>query len=354
MDNKIDISPTKGDPMDIRKVVQSAAKGNSATWYDHYVAIDWSLRTMAIAHLSQRDTIPRVFERPSDLKELRAYLGSLKGRTIITFEESGTAHWLYLELFEYADRILICNPFQNRLLFHGPKTDKIDAGKLCELLRAGLLKEVYHSDSALYELRQLVSAYDDVVRAGVRVLNQKEALTLGHRNKGKSAPFIGEILEKNIDLYRRSKEQYQRRFHDLARDNTLVCFQRELHGIGTIGAVKIVACVVDARRFPCAGKYLSYCGLVKHEKLSGGHSYGWRKPRYSRTLKSVYKTAAVTALRGNNPIRTYYDHLLAQGVAEHNARHAVARYIARISYGMLKSGTRYEPYRWRDKEQKVA
>ena len=100
--------------------------------------------------------------------------------------------------------------------------------------------------------------------------------------------------------------------------------------------------------------YLSYCGLVKHEKFSGGRSYGRRSPRYSRVLKSVYKTAAVAVLRGDNPVREYYDHLLGQGVAEHNARHAVARYIARVSYGMLKNCTRYEPYRSKDKEQQVA
>jgi transposase len=327
----------------IAKVAQRTATGKVAVTYDHFVAVDWSLKTMAIAHASRRDRIPRVFERPTDLKELKTYLSSLRGRTMITFEESGTAHWLYLELFDYADRILICDPFQNRLLFHGAKTDKIDARKLCELLRVGLLKEVYHSDSALYELRLLVSAYEDVIRSGIRVLNQKAALALGHRDKGKSAAFVDAILKQNIELYRRSKEQYERRFHELARHNKLVRLQREIDGIGTIGAVKIVACVVDARRFPSIGKYLSYCGLVKHEKLSGGRSYGRRKPRYSRVLKSVYKTAALAVLKGNNPIRTYYDVLLAQGVAEHNARHAVARYIARISYAMLKNGTRYDP-----------
>jgi transposase len=195
----------------------------------------------------------------------------------------------------------------------------------------------------LYELRLLASAYDDVVRSGIRLLNQKAALTLGHRDEGKSAAFIDVILRENIELYRRSKEQYERRFHELARHNKLVRWQREIDGIGTIGAVKIVASVVDARRFPSIGKYLSYCGLVKHEKLSGGRSYGRRKPRYSRVLKSVYKTATLAVLKGHNPIRTYYDVLLAQGVAEHNARHAVARYIARISYGMLKNGTRYDP-----------
>ena len=340
--------------MYMQKVKQSLTKGKSTIGYDHYLAMDWSLKVMAVGHMSRRDDVPRVFERPTDLKELKEYLRSLKGRVIITLEESGSAHWLYLELLDYADRIVVCDPFHNRLLCHGPKTDKIDAGKLCELLRAGLLKEVFHSDSTLYELRQLVSGYQDVVSAGVRAQNQKEALKLGHRNEGKSATFVEDILDKNIDLYRQNKEQYERRFHDLARRNKLVRLQMGIPGIGPIGAARIVACVVDAHRFSHAGKYFSYCGLVKHEKFSGGRSYGRRKPRYSRVLKSVYKTAAIAVLRGNNSIREYYDHLLAQGVAEHNARNAVARYIARISYGMLKNGTRYEPYRWRDKTQKVA
>lgn len=129
----------------------------------------------------------------------------------------------------------------------------------------------------------------------------------------------------------------------MAKQIKLVRLQEEIDGIGTIGAVKIVACVVDGKRFPSTGKYISYCGLVKHEKLSGGRSYGRRKPRYSRMLKSVYKTAALAVLKGNNPFRTFYDVLLAQGVAEHNARHAVARCIARVSLGMMKNGTRYDP-----------
>jgi hypothetical protein len=325
------------------KVTQCIARGKVALTYDHYVALEWSLKIMALAHASCYDGTPRVFERPADLKELKVYLSSLKGRTVITFEESGTAQWLYLELVDCVDRILICDPFQNSLLLHGPKTDKIDARKLCELLRAGLLKEVYHSDSHLYELRLLVSAYEDVVRSGIRLLNQKAALTLGHRDEGKTATFISAVLKENIELYRRSKGQYERRFHELARQIKLVRLQREIDGIGTIGAVKIVACVVDGRRFPSTGRYMSYCGLVKHEKLSGGSSYGRRKPRYSRMLKSVYKTAVLAVLKGNNPFGTYYDVLLAQGVAEHNARHAVARAIARISLGMLKNGTRYNP-----------
>ena len=111
-----------------------------------------------------------------------------------------------------------------------------------------------------------------------------------------------------------------------------------------------MATVIDAHRFPKSGNYLSYCGLVKLDKISGMRSYGKRKPRYSRSLKSVYKIAALAAIVGNNPIREYYDFLINKGISQHNARHAVARYIARISYGILKSGEKYQPYRWREKE----
>lgn len=97
------------------------------------------MKVMAVAHMTKRSKQPQVFERRSDLRELKEYLASLKGRKILALEETTTAQWLYLELVDHVDRIVICDPFRNRLLSDGPKTDKIDAGKLCQLLRAGLL-----------------------------------------------------------------------------------------------------------------------------------------------------------------------------------------------------------------------
>lgn len=340
--------------MNIRKVTHTESKGKSLDMnnFDHFVSLDWSQRVMAVAHMTQRSSDPVVFERRAVLKDLKQYLGSLRRRIVLTFEETTTAQWLYLELRDCVDRIIICDPFHNRWLCHGPKTDKIDATKLCVLLRNGLLKEVFHSADTLYELRSLVSAYEDVVQSGVRALNQRSALQRGHSDQGKNASFILEHLNKAVELYKQTKAHYEGQFERFCRHNKPVKSLLPVAGIGTIGAVKIVAVVVDAKRFPTAGHYMSYCGLVKHEKLSGGRSYGRRKPRYSHTLKAVYKTAAMAAISGNNPIRDYYDYLLNKGVAEHNARHAVARYIARITYGILKNGTHYEPYRWTKKVTK--
>lgn len=332
-------------------VIKNSLIGN----YQHYIAIDWSMTDMAIARLREGWNQPKVIEVPSDITDLKTMLQNLKGKKILTFEETTSAHWLYVELCDYVDRIIICDPFRNRLLSDGPKTDKIDSRKLCYLLYGGLLKEVYHTISILYEYRQLVSAYEDIVKSGVRLLNQKSAL---HRllgtDPGKTdnvtTSFIINYLDQGIAWYRAAKEDYEKKFKTLCRHNKPLRNLKTIPGIGEIGAVKILATVIDAHRFSKSGNYLSYCGLVKLDKMSGKRSYGKRKPRYSRRLKSVYKIAALAAIGGNNPIREYYEFLINKGTAEHNARHAVARYIARISYGILKSGKEYQPYGWREKE----
>jgi transposase len=199
----------------------------------------------------------------------------------------------------------------------------------------------------------LVSSYTDLIQAGVRALNQRSALFRGHSESAPHTPFILEHLDKSIDLYRHTKQQYKAKFEEFCKHNSQIKLIVQVDGIDTIGAVKILATVVDARRFPRTGNYMSYCGLVKLEKSSGGRSYGRRMPQYSRSLKAVYKIAALAAIKGNNPVREYYQELLARGVAEHHARHQIARYIATVTYGILKTGTQYDPYRWR-KYTKVA
>jgi transposase len=327
--------------------------------YDHYIAIDWSEKIMAIARMTKKQTEPIVFERPTDLHELKEYLKALPGKKVLALEETTTAHWLFLELYEYVDRIIVCDPYRNRLLSDGPKTDKIDASKLCRLLRAGLLKEVFHNLENDFQLRKMISAYNDIVKAGVRSLNQRAALYRAegkHQSETFTNPQMKFILghyDSAIARYEETKAAYAEQFEHLCKKDKRIRNQKTISGIGPIGAVKIVAIVVDPRRFERAGKYLSYCGLVKLQKISGQRSYGQRTPRYNRQLKAIYKTAAISALAGDGPLREYYDALRAKGIADHNARNAVARQIAKISYGMLKNGTSYQPYRWRQSLEKT-
>lgn len=40
--------------------------------FDHYIAVDWSLRTMAIARMTQKSQHPKVIEQPSNVQDLKA------------------------------------------------------------------------------------------------------------------------------------------------------------------------------------------------------------------------------------------------------------------------------------------
>jgi transposase len=308
------------------------------------VAVDWSERSFAIACMTRKDARPHVREYAAEISRLQHLLSTLSGTTVLTFEESTPAHWLYGKLMPYVDRLIVCDPTYNRLLCHGPKNDRIDAAKLCLLLRQHSLKEVYHSTSTLYQLRLLVSAYDDTIRSGVAAQNRLKARQRGRCTEGRAATLVLRQLEDTLTQYRKAKEEFEEEFRRWAKHTPLIRALAKTPGIGVRSAVKIVGTVIDARRFPNRWHYDSYCGLTWHHKQSGGNSYGRRRPSYSRILKAVYKTAALAAIGGKNPFAEHYKSLCDRGVAKHNARHAIARCIAHVTYGIMKSGKAYDPH----------
>lgn len=323
--------------------------------FDHYVALDWSQKTMAFARLSAVSNEVDRRELPSSVKEFQVYLSRLRGRKLLTFEETTTSQWLYTELREFVDELVVCDPWRNHLLKDGPKTDKLDAEKLVLLLRGNLLKPVFHSGEEFLYFRKVVSGYEDVVKSGVRWRNQRSALFRANGQKKSETElghavdqFVLEGIEKNILLYEQEKERYEKEFHRVVKKHPVIKNLKSLPGIGEIGAVKIAARVVNPHRFPSKGAFWSYCGLIQLEKLSGGKSYGKKSPKYCRTLKSVFKTGAmsVTQEHASNPLKDYYlDLLQEKGIPEFQARHAVARRLATLALGIFKSEKSYQPKR---------
>jgi transposase len=273
-------------------------------------------------------------------------------------EETTGAQWLYTELRPCVTKLIICDPHRNRLLSEGAKNDKIDATKLVRLLKAGLLKEVYHSGEEFIYLRRLTSGYEDLIRSGVRVKNQRAAIfrSKGQDHKKKEElngshvadRFVLTRLDQQIEHYERQKAEYEAEFQRLSKKNKTIRLLKSIPGLGNIHAVQIASAVVDPRRFPSAGHLLSYSGLIKHEKMSGGISYGKKSSRYCRSLKKAFKLASHAVIQEccNNPLRDFYNYLIFEKKkAPHVARNAVARRIAVLAYGVMKSQRKFSPYR---------
>jgi hypothetical protein len=325
--------------------------------YDHYIGLDWAKSNMAIARMTKHeDKIRDNKDVPSDIKDLKAYLSLLKGKTILTFEETTSAHWLYTELCGCVTEIIVCNPHRNHLLSEGGKTDKIDAAKLVRLLKANMLKPVFHSGEFFFHLRKLTSGYEDLVKVGVRTKNQASALFRGlgiSKESGEvKSPydvFVFNGQQKMIDLYEAEKKRYESEFSKLHKSNPLIKNLATIPGIGSTNAVKLTAILVDANRFKNKSAWLSFCGLVRLEKMSGGRSYGTRLPNYNRVVKSIFKSAAIVAIQNHldNCFRDYYQDLITKkNYPNHNARHAVARRIAVVALGVFRNNKPFKD-EWR-------
>jgi Transposase len=57
--------------------------------------------------------------------------------------------------------------------------DKVDARKLAELLRAGMLRPVYHGENGLRTLHELARSYQTISKDLTRVMNRLKALYRG-------------------------------------------------------------------------------------------------------------------------------------------------------------------------------
>ena len=332
----------------------------SNEFFDNYVAIDWSIHTIAIARMSSNSIHPKVDrDLPSSLRVIQEYLSNLRGSIILTIEESTSAQWLYVELKDYVDRILICDPCRNSLLKEGPKKDPIDAVKLCQLLRWGMLKEVFHTSNQSYYIRKLVSGYNDLVKATVRAKNQLSAIMRAEcknykKNRDSKNSYAKLVIgekERTIAHLESEKKSYYVEFNKLAKSNEVIRNLRKVPGLREVIPVKIYSKVIDGRRFKNKYKFWGYCGLAKHDRESGGKLYGRKNTRYSRMMKDCYKIATQGALNGKNDLRIYYDTMLKEGVSQKNARNEITRYIAKVTLAMIKNGSKYEPFKWRKKEK---
>lgn len=213
-------------------------------------------------------------------KTLSYVINQINGERVLTFEESTISQWLYLQLREYVDDLIVCNPVYVAKK-QGAKTDFRDALHLAQELRTGHLIPVYHDSSHWIQLRVSVSGYLDIVQEIVRTKNRLKAVFRAeaidtsennfYKNKDRvvelhneSAKFVAErlfaqveFLEeeklKFIDLFRRNQKKY-RPIRNLMT----------IPGISLIRANTIVALVCQPDRFKNKHQFWGYCMLVRH------------------------------------------------------------------------------------------
>lgn len=310
---------------------------------------------------------------PTSIRDIRQYLAEISGQTALAFEEGPMAHWMWRNLKDHVDRIVVCDPRRNKLITDdGEKTDAVDAAKLGELLAGGNLREVYHSDDdGRVLLKEWVRLYHDRVRDAVRQANKIRARCRMYgvrmpgcvlKNPARRPEWLElvqcpgltgqlELLWLGFDTVARQVSKARWQLELQSRRYEIIEMWREIPGIGLIRAATFFAYVDTPWRFKTPKKLWKYCGvgLVRH--TSGTGKDGKPRPGYlrlpwamNRRLKDVAYGAAMSVIYSNsNVFKSYYARLLRNGVSSSNARHSVSRKIITVMWGMWKTTRRFDP-----------
>jgi transposase len=194
------------------------------------------------------------------------FIHGLRGSLWVTFEEGTSAAWLYDLLKPHVTKVIVCDPRKNALLKAGNKNDRVDARKLSDLLRAGLLTPVYHGESGVRTLRELGRSYVTVTQDLTRVMNRLKALY-----RSWAIPCAGqevysprrraEQLYRQLDCLLGIWKDTRRELIAESRKHSASALLQEIPRLGPIRVALLIALIQTPHRFRTKRQLWNYCGL---------------------------------------------------------------------------------------------
>jgi transposase len=341
-----------------------------------YIGMDVHKEAIVIAVLdgSGRMVMETILETKAS--SILEFIHGLRSELHVTWEEGTWAAWLYDLLQPQVEQVLVCNPRRNAFLKEGSKSDKVDARKLAELLRTGMLRAVYHGENGLRTLRELGRSYQTISKDLTRVMNRIKALYRGwgipcagtqvyaprYRQEWlNKIPQAGvrrraELLYQQLDGLQTLRRKVRPEFVAESRKQKTAKLLRQIPCIGPIRAALLIALMQTPHRFRSKRQLWTYSGLgiETHDsaqfRFVGGQLQRSKKPQQLRGLnqnhnhemKEIFKGAATSASCGTGPFHDFYAALLAKGMRPEMARLTLARKIATITLTLWKKGARFD------------
>lgn len=305
------------------------------------------------------------------------FLGGLRGTLHITFEEGTYSAWLYDLLVRRVCKVVVCNPRKNALLKKGNKSDRIDALKLAELLRGGMLSPVYHGENSTRTLQELGRSYMTLTVDTTRVMSRLKAIYRGQaiayggkklytrRHRGEwlkqlKQPGLlrrAERLYEELDLLQQLRRQAKQELMVESQKHPVCKRLRTIPYLGPIRAAVLAARVQTPHRFRTKRQFWAYCGLgletrssADYQQIEGQLKRSRKKVLirglnvdHNHDLKNIFKGAAMSASIFSGPLQEFYQERLNSGIKPEMAQLTLARKIAAVALTIWKKGESFDP-----------
>jgi transposase len=321
-----------------------------------HVGIDLHRQTVVIAAVNDAgeamDAVTIPCQNTSAIVELVKQLGSFRA----VIEASGTYRWLYDLLRPYG-AVLLAHPFRLRAMIQRrSKTDKLDAQLLANLLRINQIPLAYIPPEPFQQLREVTRCRIRLSRGQAEAKIRLRAL-LARLNReapfrvpfgprglawfakqdfGPSENLVRDELLARLAHYRRQIAILDAHLAPAAAAMPQTAALIDIHGIGLLSALVVVAELGEVERFRLAKQVGAYAGLTSRVHQSGGHCYRGSITRQgSPWLRWVLVEAAMKVIRRDDALKNFYTRVRKRSSAR-IARVATARKLAEICWKRLR------------------
>lgn len=338
-----------------------------------YVAFDLHKATTSIAVLNLEGKLvtQAVIETQADT--ISDFLRGQSGSLHLTFEEGTHSQWLFDLARPLVTELLVCNAKAASSVSN--KSDKVDALRLAQYLRAGLLKAVYHGSAPTQTLKQLAHIYDSITADTTRCMNRLKSLytSLGIACSGRSVYYQrnrqqwleklteggsrlrAEFLYKQLDYLRPLKQDAGKAMLKEAKRHAAFKRLQQVPGLGPVRVAEVIAAVGTPHRFRTKRQLWKYCGLAVVTRSSSDYEVveeGLRRRtnntrtrglnrEYNRRLKRVFKSAALEALKQES-VKKVYRRQTDKGIRPEMGLLTIARKLAAVTLAIWKSGEEFD------------
>lgn len=337
----------------------------------HYIGVDhhkqYSYLTV-LAEDGRRVKEGRVWNIRSEVKKFLEVAGEDSEAVI----EAGRSTYTMVEVLEELGLVVkIAHPRGVKMIAHAQiKTDKRDSEVLAQLLRMGMIPEVYQRDKGNREGQRVLRQRAFYVACRTKVKNRIRWLLAQQREEvgceaerfsnifsregrkflkaldlpGKDKELMAALLKTYNHLEDRIQESDElvKRLYEEMREAQLI---DSVPGFATFMSVLVAVEIGDLQRFRKVGNLYSYAGVVPSTHSSGGKNYhGQMVKARNRWLCWALVEAVHPALKADHDLRVFYDRIRRRK-GHNTAKVATARRLLTIIYKILKEKRPYVFYK---------
>lgn len=334
-----------------------------------YVGMDVSSKSFVIHAIDERKKVKMAKEILPTREGLRKMIEGLgRERKVVVFEAGNQMKWIAQTLQKLEGvEIHVVHPNEIKWINQSSgKTDKIDARKLSELARGDLLpRKVHMVEGQMRELRELISARLQLQGKRVALINTLRGYIKQEGRKLPAKFFQGKLWKEELKKLPLSKtlkmiiESFMMSIEALVKseeeitkcileiEDKQITLLESIPAIGKLTSRVLVSAIDDVKRFDRAKEVANYGALTPRIYQSGDVKQVGRISREGRhEVRRVLLQCAHTIGRmktlGSKPLREFYQRIEKRR-GKKIAVVALARKLLTTSYGVLKSGTMYDP-----------